>query len=374
VAKEAPFRTAFRRTMRRRRMKFDTEKAYTGWLIRFARWAKVSDPTALGETEIREFLTEVALGNSPGSLSSLRKGGRSVKTKRVVVKANSECDVDWDLPEDEMPMRAESGAAASTQNQAKSALLYFFQDHLGRQLGFIDANPANTPPRLPVVLTREEVADIRQGITARIPSLVYDCMYGSGLRHKECRRLRIKDLCFTERMIVVRNGKGDKDRVTVLPDSLADSLRELIESRRRQHASDLEAGLGEVHLPYSLAKKYPNESRKFCWQFVFASPQIRRDPRTGKHWRHHVSESVLGDVFAKALGQSSCDKNAVPHTLRHSFATHLLEDGADIRTVQELLGHKDVKTTMIYTHVMNRPGLAITSPLDRLKNTPNKPR
>jgi integrase len=142
--------------------------------------------------------------------------------------------------------------------------------------------------------------------------------------------------------------------------------------RRGQHQRDLDDGLGEVHLPYSLAKKYPNESRKFCWQFVFASSRIRRDPGSGKFWRHHVSESVLQEAFSAALKRSSCDKNAVPHTLRHSFATHLLENGADIRTVQELLGHKDVKTTMIYLHVMNRPGLSVTSPLDQIRR--EKPR
>ncbi len=196
---------------------------------------------------------------------------------------------------------------------------------------------------------------------------MYDSVYGAGLRHKECWRLRIKDLQFSQRHMVIRNGKGDKDRVTVLPDCLADQHREHIETRRAEHYRDLDDGFGEVHLPYSLAKKYPTESRKFCWQFIFASSRIRRDPRTGKHWRHHVSESVLQNAFSAALARSSCDKNAVPHSLRHSFATDLLEDGADIRTVQELLGHKDVKTTMIYLHVMNRPGLAGASLLDRIR-------
>ncbi|TWT93494.1 integron integrase [Neorhodopirellula pilleata] len=382
---EPEYLTEFRRTLRRHRNKYDTEKAYTSWLVRFCRWAKVDDPVSLGEAAIREFLTEVALGNSPGSLNHgdrptgrrvSRSAGGSDGNKRAaesgtmevaVGKGSQDYDVEWDIPDDELPKHFGSGCAASTQNQAKSALLYFFQTHLGRELGFIDAAHASAPPRLPVVLDRDEVIDVRQYVKGYLPSLMFDCVYGSGLRHKECRRLRIKDLNFSQRHIVVRNGKGDKDRVTVLPDCLVEQLQKHIEMRRGQHQRDLEDGFGEVHLPYSLAKKYPSDSRKFCWQFVFASPRIRRDPRSGKHWRHHVSESVLQEAFSAALARSSCDKNAVPHTLRHCFATHLLEDGADIRTVQELLGHKDVKTTMIYLHVMNRPGLSVKSPLDQMR-------
>jgi site-specific recombinase XerD len=204
------------------------------------------------------------------------------------------------------------------------------------------------------------------GVRSVRSRLTIDCVYGAGLRHKECRRLRIKDLNFSQRHIVVRNGKGDKDRVTVLPDCLAEQLQKHIEMRRGQHQRDLDDGLGEVHLPYSLAKKYPNESRKFCWQFVFASSRIRRDPGSGKFWRHHVSESVLQEAFSAALKRSSCDKNAVPHTLRHSFATYLLESSTDLPTVQKLLGHQDIETTMKYMHVEVELDGRLQSPVDRL--------
>ncbi len=311
-----------RKTLRRRRYKFDTEKAYVGWIQRFLLDNPGKDIESLGEPEIRRFLNDLVM--QPGG-----------------------------------------SVAAPTLKQAKSALLFLFQQVLGRDLAFLDHGEATKPAKLPVVLTQAEVATVRKHM-AGLQRLMFDLMYGGGLRHKECRRLRIKDLQIDEGTILVRDGKGEKDRITVLPSLARNAVIEQIEKCRERHKHDLEMGGGEVFLPDALAKKYPNESRKFGWQWLFPSSRICKDPRSGKHWRHHVSEDFLAKAFARALQRSGCVKNAVPHTLRHSFATHLLESGADIRTVQELLGHVDVKTTMIYLHVMNRPGLAVVSPLDRL--------
>lgn len=316
--------TRMRQTLRRRRYKFDTEKAYVGWVKRLIDANRGSEVSAMGQIEVRRFLSELVM-NTAG------------------------------------------GVADSTLKQARSAFLFFFQETLGRELGILETGEATKPSKLPVVLTVSEVKSLREQLTG-MPLLMFDLMYGAGLRHKECRRLRIKDLQIDEGTIVVRNGKGEKDRITVFPAQARQRVIEQIECCRRRHLRDLEAGEGEVFLPDALARKYPNESRKFGWQWLFPSPRTRQDPRSGRHWRHHVSDDYLAKSFSRALAATGCVKNAVPHTLRHSFATHLLESGSDIRTVQELMGHADVKTTMIYLHVMNRPGVSVISPLDRMQD------
>ena len=197
---------------------------------------------------------------------------------------------------------------------------------------------------------------------------MFDLMYGAGLRHKECRSLRVKDLCFESGSIVVRNGKGAKDRVTVLPQRCVPDLKKQIEHVERLHEHDLAEGFCDVYLPHALSRKYPNAGQQLCWKWLFPSRQHSQDRRSGKVWRFHLSEEVFQSAFRQAVRLAKINKHAVPHTLRHSFATHLLEGGSDIRTVQELLGHKDVKTTMIYTHVMNRPGISVRSPIDRIED------
>ena len=319
-ANEPQWVRRLRRELRGGGYKYDTEKAYVGWVKRFMKHCSSPDRDRFGEAEIREFLTDLAV---------------------------------------------EGNVALSTQKQAQSALLFLYQRVLGRELEFLDVRQASRPERLPVVLSQEEIRRLLPHF-AGPHWLMFHLMYGSGLRHKECRRLRVKDVVFDEGHLVVRNGKGDKDRMTVLPDCCVDSLRGQVEAARQLHERDLAEGFGEVYLPHALARKYPRASREFCWQWVFPSRQRSRDPRTTRLWRHHVSESAFGGRFKAALRKADIHKNAVPHSLRHSFATHLLQDGADIRTVQELLGHKDVSTTMIYTHVMNRPGVVVKSPADRL--------
>ena len=260
--------------------------------------------------------------------------------------------------------------AASTQDQAKSALLFLYQQVLNRELAFLDVSRSKKPQRLPVVLSRKEIAQLLPEFSD-LKRLMFLVMYGAGLRHKECRRLRVKDVCFDEGHIIVRNGKGDKDRITVLPACCRQDLIEQVEKVRRQHTRDLESGFGRVYLPHALERKYPNENKEFGWQWVFPSHRMAKDPRSGERRRHHVGEDFFADFLKSATDRIGLAKNAVPHSLRHSFATHLLESGADIRTVQELLGHEDVRTTMIYLHVMNKPGLAVRSPADEVVGVPS---
>ena len=296
-----------------------TEDAYLHWIKRFILFHRKRHPDEMGAKEIEAFLSHLAVA---GKVSS------------------------------------------STQNQAKSALLFLYKDVLGVDLPWMtDIVSAKVPQRLPVVLTRSEVEALftqMEGTSGLILRLVY----GSGMRIMECLRLRVKDIDFERKEIVVREGKGFKDRVTMLPIALTDQLRDHLKRVQLLHEADLRQGFGEVFMPYALAKKYPNAGRSWIWQYVFPSARISKDPRSSRWARHHADEQAIQRCMRAAVRSANIQKHATPHTLRHSFATHLLRSGYDIRTVQELLGHADVSTTMIYTHVLNRGGKGVRSPLD----------
>lgn len=266
-------------------------------------------------------------------------------------------------------LAVDRSVASSTQNQAKSALLFYFETVLGRELAFLAHVAAKRPATLPTVLSRQEIARIQSRLCG-VDLLIFQLLYGAGLRHKECLRLRVKDICFDTRTLTIRCGKGMKDRVTVLPESAVDALRQQLRVVKVQHGRDVDAGMAEIYMPTALAKKWPAAAKSYQWRWVFPSPQYARDKRSGKTWRYHISESTFANSLRHATRLADISKAASPHVLRHSFATHLLESGSDIRTVQELLGHKDVKTTMIYTHVMNRPGLSVKSPADDVCDLP----
>jgi integron integrase len=297
-----------------------TEQAYLDWVRRFILFHDKRHPCELGPAEVERFLTHLAV------------------RRRV---------------------------SSSTQNQAKSALLFVYREVLGVELPWLDGVvSAKQPRRLPVVLTQDEV----ERVLARMrgtPALVARLLYGSGLRIIEGLRLRVKDIDFKRREILVRDGKGAKDRVTMLPGSLIAPLGRHLERVRELHTEDLNAGFGEVYLPYALERKYPNAAKEWMWQYVFPSTRMSKDPRSGLIRRHHADEKPIQRAVQIALRACGINKPATPHTLRHAFATQLLESGYDIRTVQELLGHSSVETTMIYTHVLNRGGRAVRSPLDR---------
>jgi integron integrase len=307
--------------LRRLHYSIRTEETYCDWVKRFVRFHDRRHPRDMGAPEVEAYLTHLA----------------------VVGKVS-----------------------ASTQNQALSALLFLYRQVLLVELPWLDGVVrAKVSKRLPVVLTREEV----QAVLSRMqgtPALFTRLLYGTGLRMIECARLRVKDVDFARKEILVREGKGFKDRVTMLPQSLAVSLREHLVRVRELHQRDLEKGLGEVYLPFALARKYPNAGREWAWQYVFPSSTLSRDPRSTRIGRHHADEKAIQRGMRQALREAGIAKPATPHTLRHSFATHLLEGGYDIRTVQELLGHSDVSTTMIYTHVLNKGGRGVASPLDGL--------
>ena len=257
--------------------------------------------------------------------------------------------------------------SASTQNQAKSALLFLYREVLGIDLPWLDGvTQAKVSRRLPVVLTVEEVQQVLAGMTGTV-GLMGRLLYGTGMRLMECVRLRVKDIDFARLEILVRDGKGGKDRVTMLPKSLAAPLQAHLLNVRALHKEDLAQGYGDVYLPYALERKYPNAGREWGWQYVFPSVKLSLDPRSNKTRRHHLDEKGLQRAMKQAVRDAGLVKPATPHTLRHSFATHLLEGGYDIRTVQELLGHSDVSTTMIYTHVLNKGGRGVVSPLDKIQ-------
>ena len=263
-------------------------------------------------------------------------------------------------------LAVEGRVAASTQNQALSALLFLYRYVLHQELPWLDdVVRARRPKHLPIVLTRDEVRAVISKMDGT-PRLMATLLYCSGLRLLECARLRVQDIDFAMNQSIVRDGKGAKDRVTVLPAVAKEPLSRHLLEVKRQHGADLTCGAGWVELPWALARKYPNAGREWPWQWTFPATRFYFDRATGQRRRHHLHESVLQRAVLNAVRRAGLGKRATPHTFRHSFATHLLEDGRDIRTVQELLGHNDVSTTMIYTHVLNRGPSAVTSPADRV--------
>tara|TARA_R110000868_G_scaffold318088_1_gene578892 strand:- start:313 stop:1281 length:969 start_codon:yes stop_codon:yes gene_type:complete len=309
-----------RQQIRVRNYSIRTEAVYAEWVKRYIRFHHYRHPLEMGGAEIEAFLTHLA------------------------VKRN---------------------VAGATQNQALAALLFLYKEVLKVDLPWLNGIVrAKKPKHLPVVLTRDEVSRVLVQMSG-VKWMVATLLYGSGLRLLEALRLRIKDVEFSRGEVVVRDGKGQKDRVTMLPRTLVVPLREHLELVEALHQRDLAEGFGRANLPFALARKYPNASADWAWQFVFPSGNRSVDPRSKGVFRHHVHEKTIQRAIREAVRSAGVIKPATPHTLRHSFATHLLESGQDIRTVQELLGHADVKTTMIYTHVLNRGGLGVLSPLDR---------
>ena len=310
-----------RLALRSRHYSRRTEQSYCHWVKRYIYFHNVRHPDEMGEPEINAFLTDLAV------------------TKKV---------------------------SASTQNQALSALLFLYRHVLGREVGDLgDVIRARKPTRVPVVMTREEVKSVLQNLDGD-KWLMASLMYGAGLRLMECLRLRVQDIDFSRNEILVRDGKGAKDRITMLPDSLKKPLQEHLKKVKAIHQRDLVQGWGRVYLPYALERKYPNAPTDWRWQWIFPQENRWNNTKTGEQGRHHVHESLLQKAVGNAVRKACLGKRATCHTFRHSFATHLLEGGYDIRTVQELLGHKDVKTMMIYTHVLNRGGKGVKSPVDDL--------
>ena len=314
-----------RSAIRIRHYSIRTEEAHVQWIKRFILFHNKRHPKDMGGPEINAFLSHLAVNGN---------------------------------------------VAASTQNQALCAILFLYKQVLDQDPGRLEGVVrAKKPTRLPVVFTVEEV----RAILMRLQGtgwLMASLLYGSGLRLMECVRLRVKDIDFQYRQLLVRDGKGQKDRVTMLPSRVIEPLKQHLARVRTIHEGDLGAGLGAVYLPFALEKKYPNAAKEWGWQYAFPASKLSVDPRSGKKRRHHIDETILQKAVKAAIRQAGIAKQGSCHSLRHSFATHLLQSGYDIRTVQELLGHSDVNITMVYTHVLNKGGRAVSSPLDELGTQP----
>jgi integron integrase len=322
VVKQTRLLDQVRETLRGMHYSYRTEKTYRYWIRYFILWSGKRHPRDMGATDVTAFLNYLA----------------------------NERDV-----------------AAATQNQALSALLFLYGKVLEIKLPWLDnLVRAKRPVRLPVVLSQIEIHRLL-GQTEGMTGLMAALLYGCGLRLRECLRLRVKDVDFVYRQILVREGKGNKDRVTMLPEKLLRPLQQHLGMVKRLHESDLKEGFGEAELPHALSRKYPRAAYEWAWQFVFPSKNRSPDPRTGAIRRHHLYPQTMSRAVKRAARAAGIAKHVGCHTLRHSFATHLLQSGSDIRTVQELLGHSDVSTTMIYTHVMNKGARGVKSPLDRLE-------
>ncbi|TVQ67393.1 MAG: integron integrase [Balneolaceae bacterium] len=312
--------TRLKEEIRRRNYSYSTEKTYSQWIVRFVRYHGLTHPKYLTEKDVVDYLNYLA---------------------------------------------NDLNVAASTQNQALSAIVFLYSHILSQPLLHLDKlKRAKKPKRLPVVLTEREAISVIQ-LLEGVPSLVVSLLYGSGLRISEALRLRILDIDLTYRQITVRNGKGLQDRVTMLPESLIHPIQKQIGKVKILHKNDLNKGYGGTILPNLLSRKYPNASKELRWQYLFPSKKRSVDPRSGVHHRYHVSQRDVRRAVSRSINNLDIQKHVTPHTFRHSFATHLLKNGYDIRTVQDLLGHNSVKTTMIYTHVLNRGGKGVKSPLDR---------